>query len=85
MKVLQIINVSLHAMTTTYTNDKVNQLLVNFQRRGSKPLCTRVPPNQNCTPLSTPKSELYALHVPPNQKLYQKGFFLAIFLTRTPG
>ena len=40
---------------------------------------TRVPPNLNCTPLRTPKSELYALCVPPNEKLYQKWLLLSYF------
>ncbi len=37
-------------------------------------------PNQNCTPLCTPKSDLYPLPVPPTKKFYPnklhlRGFF----------
>ncbi len=48
--------------------------------RGSQPFGTRVPPNQNFTPLRTPKSEMYALCVPSNQKFYPKGLLLSVFL-----
>ncbi len=38
--------------------------------QGSQSFSIHVPPNQNCTPLHTPKWELYPLCVPPNQKVY---------------
>ncbi len=37
-------------------------------------------PQISFIPLSTPKSELYALRVPPNQMFYPKGLLLSIFL-----
>ncbi len=47
--------------------------------RGSQPFGTCVPPNQNFTPLRTPKSELYPLCVPPNQKFYTNELLLSVF------
>ncbi len=35
--------------------------------RDSQPFCTHVPPNKDCNPLPTPKSELYPFCVLPNQ------------------
>ena len=34
-------------------------------------------PNQDCTPLRTPKSKLYPLCVPPNQKFYPNKLVLS--------
>ncbi len=76
------------------TSLKKKNKIVILYCRGSQPFGTCVPPNQNCTPLRTPKSELYALHVPPNRKFYPKGLlFSVLFLfcvppvtfSRTPG
>jgi hypothetical protein len=48
--------------------------------RGSQPFGTCVPPNQNCAPLHTPKSDLYRLRVPPNKNSTQISF-ISVFLT----
>ncbi len=52
-------------------------LQFNAYTRGSQPFGTRVPPNQNCTPLRTPKSDLYPLCVPPTTKFYPNKLHLS--------
>ncbi len=64
-------------------------LALNFSTilytRSSQPFGTCVPPNQNCTPLRTPKSDLYPLRVPPNKKLYPNKLHLGgLFLCCVP-
>jgi hypothetical protein len=55
--------------------------------RGSQPFGTHVPPNQDCPPLHTPKSELYFFGVPQYQKFYPNklvlsGFFNLVYPLR---
>ncbi len=55
--------------------------MFDFLSMGSQPYGTCIPPNQNNTPLHTPKSKLYPLYVPPNQKFYpNKLFWVVVFL-----
>jgi hypothetical protein len=60
-----------------------------FYVRGSQTFGIHVPPNQNLTPLRTPKSEMYLAQLPPIKKFYpgitHVGFFRVDFKNlRTP-
>ncbi len=55
------------------------------QIKGSQPFGSCISPNQNCSLLRTPKSDLDTLCVPPDQKLYPNKLLLRVFLIlRTP-
>jgi hypothetical protein len=52
--------------------------------RGSQPFGTCLHPNQNCTPLRTPKSDLFTFCVPPTKKLNPNKLHLSFFILLTP-
>jgi hypothetical protein len=51
-----------------------------FYIGGSQLFGTCIPPNKNYTPLHTPKSGLFLICVPPDQKFYLNELLLAVFL-----
>jgi hypothetical protein len=59
-------------------DEVILQISIKY-RGGSQPFGTRVPPNQNCNPLCTPKSEFSPLHVPTYQKVYPNELLLSGF------